>query len=225
MEEFLREYDASKYEHPSVTVDILIFSRNTQNQLSVLLMKRNEEPFKEMLALPGGFVGIEESLEDCVNRVLKSKLNLVGLKTEQLYTFGSINRDPRTRVISVAYFCLLPSQDIIKESKTLFWVPLNSLNFVDLAFDHKDIIEVGKERIKGKLDYTLIAFDMVNDKQRFTIYELQKVFESILEKKLDTSNFRRMFNTRFFASHIVDKTGEKCKDFRPSDYYKLKEKV
>lgn len=223
MEEFLREYDASKYEHPSVTVDILIFSRNTQNQLSVLLMKRNEEPFKEMLALPGGFVGIEESLEDCVNRVLKSKLNLVGLKTEQLYTFGSVNRDPRTRVISVAYFCLLPSQDIIKESETLFWVPLNSLNFVDLAFDHKDIIEVGKERIKGKLDYTLIAFDMVNDKQRFTIYELQKVFESILEKKLDTSNFRRMFTNKYLNSGIVKKTGEKCKDFRPSDYYKLVE--
>ena len=102
MEDFLKEYDASKYEHPSVTVDILIFSKNAQNQLSVLLMKRSEEPFKGMLALPGGFVGIKESLEECVNRVLKTKLNLDGLKTEQLYTFGDLNRDPRTRVISVA---------------------------------------------------------------------------------------------------------------------------
>ena len=223
MEEFLKEYDASKYEHPSVTVDILIFSKNAQNQLSVLLMKRSEEPFKEKLALPGGFVGIEESLEDCVNRVLKSKLNLVGLKTEQLYTFSSVNRDPRTRVISVAYFCLLPNQEVIKESNTLFWVPLNSLNFTELAFDHKDIINAGKERIKGKLDYTLIGFDMVKNKQRFTIYELQKVFECIQEKKLDTPNFRRMFTNKYLNSGIVKKTGEKCNDFRPSDYYKLVE--
>lgn len=224
MEDFLKEYDASKYEHPSVTVDILIFSKNAQNQLSVLLTKRKEEPFKGMLALPGGFIGIKESLEECVDRVLKTKLNLEGLKTEQLYTFGNLNRDPRTRVISVAYFCLLPNQDVIKESETLLWVPLNWLKLADLAFDHKDIIEVGKERIKGKLDYTLIAFDMVKDKNRFTIYELQKIFECIQEKKLDTPNFRRMFNSRFYASHIVDKTGEKCKDFRrESDYYKIVE--
>lgn len=223
LNEYLKNYDADKYKHPSVTTDTLVFSINDKNEFCVLLTKRTEMPFENYWAIPGGFVDINESLEDNVKRKLKEKINLDEIKAEQLYTFGKVDRDPRTRVISVVYFSLIPSNTKMELSKNAKWFNVNELENLDIAFDHKEIIDLAVHRIRGKIEYSDLAFNLLNDMSRFTIYELQKIHEAILNKKLDTANFRRMFNYRYLEENKVERTGEKCKAFskRPSDYYRV----
>lgn len=218
LDEFLKEYDASKFNHPSVTTDTLVFSMKDDN-LYVLLTKRQEMPFINQWALPGGFVDFNESLEDNVKRKLKDKVNLENIKVEQLYTFGDIDRDPRTRVISISYYSLISNYKDVKETNTIGWFKAYEVN--DLAFDHKHIIEVALERLRGKLDYTDIAFDLLRNKNRFTLLELRKVYEAILGKKLDAPNFRRMFNSRYIKTGKAISLGEKSTEFfgRPSELY------
>ena len=219
LDEFLKEYDASKFNHPSVTTDTLVFSIKN-NELNVLLMWRNEMPYKDYWALPGGFVNFNEGLEDNVKRKLKEKVNLENIKVEQLYTFGEVDRDPRTRVISIAYYSLISNPDLVKETEDVKWFgSINDIKY--LAFDHKHILEVAIERLRGKLDYTDIAFDLLRDKKHFTLLELRKAYEAILGKKLDVPNFRRMFNAKYVKTGKAIKLNEKSNEFfgRPSELY------
>lgn len=239
--EFLQNYDASIYEHPSVTVDILIFTADLKGNLEVLLIQRDIPPYQGCWAIPGGFVGIEESLEDAARRKLREETGIEGIPIEQLYTFGDVNRDPRTRVITVTYFALLPKskiQAIAGEGVRLAgWqkvvLPANTEaqrqeeflvvgDHLQLAFDHAKIIETAIQRLRGKISYSDIAFGLLGDPDRFAIYELQKIYEAILGTKQDTANFRRMFLASYLSKGLVEATGEECYEYsrRASQYYR-----
>jgi 8-oxo-dGTP diphosphatase len=232
--EFLKTYDSNKYEHPSVTVDILIFTVDISGKLELLLIKRKRPPFQDCWAIPGGFVNMNESLEEAAARELMEETSITDVHMEQLYTFGNVDRDPRTRVISVAYMVLIPKEKLsIKagdDAKEAEWFQVslkdNSLTFnknIELAFDHEDIIKVAIERLRGKLSYTNIAMNLVNDIDRFTIYELQKINEAILGTDLNAANFRRSFIMNYINKGIVEETGEKCTEYshRASNYYRV----
>ncbi|MBU1198393.1 MAG: NUDIX domain-containing protein [Nanoarchaeota archaeon] len=183
-------YDASKYERPSVTTDILIFTIQG-TQLKILLVKRKSWPFKDQWAIPGGFAGIDESLEYSAKRELMEETGVKNVYLEQLFTFGEPKRDPRTRVITVAYYALLTSKDLKLHASTdatdVNWFSVDKLP--KLAFDHNQIINYALERIRNKIEYTNIAFQLLPEK--FTLTELQKVYETILGKEIDKRNFRK----------------------------------
>lgn len=198
---FLKNYNPDKYQKHSVTVDILIF-RLVNDSVDILLIKRKKPPYKEFWAFPGGFVNINESLEDAAKRELLEETNVKNVYLEQLYTFGDVERDPRMRVISVSYMALLNENDIEKfnekagdDAKELQWFNINELlngiedNSIKLAFDHEKIFKIAIERLRGKIDYTNIAFQLLP--KEFSMLELQNVYEQILNKKLYTPNFRR----------------------------------
>lgn len=198
---FLKNYNPDKYQKPSVTVDILIF-RLVNDSVDILLIKRKKPPYKEFWAFPGGFININESLEDAAKRELLEETNVKNVYLEQLYTFGDVERDPRMRVISVSYMALLNENDIEKfnekagdDAKELQWFNINELlngiedNSIKLAFDHEKIFKLAIERLRGKIDYTNIAFQLLP--KEFSMLELQNVYEQILNKKLYTPNFRR----------------------------------
>ena len=265
-EEFLRNYDSSKYERLSMTTDILIMSVSTeesdnyrkleQKKFSILLVKRNDYPFKDKWCLPGGFIRMDETLEEATKRVLETETNLKNIYTEQLYTFSDINRDPRMRVVSTAYIALVDKNklkdnlnksscwfdiSLIEETEKKYKVELENgeekINFVidkklkeqttdryeykiekndKLAFDHPLVILTGIERLKNKLEYTDIVFNMMP--KYFTLSELQQVYEIILNKKLLTPDFRRIISNK------VEKTDHvrKGKGHRPSALFKYK---
>jgi 8-oxo-dGTP diphosphatase len=185
-----KSYDITKYERPSVTVDIIILTIKS-NELKVLLIKRKTWPHKGMWAIPGGFVGIHEDLEAAAKRELKEETGVKDVYLEQLYTFGEPKRDPRTRVITVAYYALIAFPRIRLEATTdaadVNWFSIDEIP--KLAFDHNKILEYALQRIRNKIEYTNIAFQLLPDK--FTLSELQRVYETILGKKLDKRNFRK----------------------------------
>jgi len=190
MKPYLKNYDRNKSEHPRVTVNIVIFTIKDE-ELKVLLVKRIVEPYKNSWALPGGFIKINESLEDAAKRELFEETNVKNIYLEQLYTFGDPNRDPRTRVIAVTYFALIKNENINlkakNQAKELQWFNVKKLP--ELAFDHKNIIDYAVQRLKYKLEYTTVGFKLLN--KEFTLTELQRVYEIILNKKLDKRNFRK----------------------------------
>lgn len=223
-DEFLAQYNPGKYEKPSVTADILIFSVNEECHLELLLIRRGGHPFKGKWALPGGFVGMNESVEDAARRELQEETGLQDIYLEQLYTFGAVERDPRMRVISVAYVALLPKKkmtpkagDDASEAK-VFRVYMDNwmlkfksddgteLTCADLAFDHKEIIQMGLSRLANKVDYTNIVFELLEDKKSFTIYELQLIYERIKGIPMDAGNFRKLFKSRYIDTGLVVET-------------------
>src|SRR5437588_9215748 len=161
-------YDASKYERPSVTVDVLMMSLR-QRDLQILLVKRKSWPFEGMWAIPGGFVNIDESLEDAAKRELQEETAVQDVYLEQLYTFGDPDRDPRTRVITVVYFALLDSERLqvraASDAADVGWFSV--YNLPSLAFDHDKIIHYALSRLRGKLEYTTIAFSLLPE--QFTL--------------------------------------------------------
>lgn len=179
-----------KYPRPMVTVDTVIFTVQ-DDDLKVLLVKRGVEPHKGGWAIPGGFVHLDESLEDAARRELYEETNVRDLYLEQLYTFGSPDRDPRGRVISVSYFALISAEkrELIArtDSTEVGWFSVYKLPA--LAFDHADIIEYALKRLRYKLDYTSAGFQLLP--RKFTLTELQQMYEVILAKKLDKRNFRK----------------------------------
>lgn len=218
------------YERPSLTTDMVLFrvkdldSENSrkyaEKELQVLLIKRDDEPSKGLWSLPGGFVDIDEEIFDNVKRKLNFKTGVSGnFYIEQLYTWGDIDRDSRGRVISVSFMGLC-NEETYKEINTgrqIGWFDIKMvLNGVigDLAFDHKKIIEYALERLKGKIEYTDIAFNLLPT--YFTMRECQKVYELILDREID--NFRRKI------SKYVEPTEKKLegKQFNPAILYKLK---
>jgi 8-oxo-dGTP diphosphatase len=212
----------SKYKKPSVTVDILLFTIMV-NQLNVLLVERKYDPFKSMWAIPGGFVNIDESLSDAARRELYEETNLNDLYLEQLYTFGKPDRDPRTRVITVAYYSLAP-YDTLKQARAgsdasnVKWVSVKRIE--KLAFDHNVILDYALERIRTKSEYSTLPFRLLPTE--FTLTELQNVYEIILDRELDKRNFRK----KIISLDILKETNTYKKEgkMRPAMIYRLKDK-
>ncbi len=187
-EEFLQRYRSSDYEKPSVTVDAALFTVR-DGMLQVLLTKRNEHPFQGRLALPGVFVGMHETLDEAAARALHDKTGLHDIFLEQLYTWGSIDRDPRMRVISVSYYALVPEMRLSGMTGAALFPAEEMAAAHDIAFDHSRIIACGRERIRNKVNYSDIAFSLVG--QEFTLPELQHIYEILLGQKLYKANFRK----------------------------------
>jgi 8-oxo-dGTP diphosphatase len=184
-------YDPSAFDRPSVTVDVAAFTARG-SKLHVLLVKRGVWPFEGHWALPGGFVQMAEELDAAAHRELAEETGVAGAEfLEQLFTFGTVGRDPRTRVISVAYYALLPEPHIAPRAGTdaaeAQWWPVDELPA--LAFDHGQIVETALTRLRAKLGYTSVAYALLPPE--FTLTELQNVYELILGRELDKRNFRK----------------------------------
>jgi len=210
--------------HPpfAVTVDLVLMTV-TADRLTVLLQRRTAEPFAGLLALPGGFVGVDEPLDAAARRVLADKAAFAqgeGAWLEQLYTFGDPSRDPRMRTVSVAYFALLPAEELaaaVSAAEDLTLAPVMDLPPA-LAFDHAAIIAAAHDRLKGKLDYAPLALALLPE--RFTLRDLQAVHEAITGKSLNKPAFRR----RMIDTGWIEPTGERetATSFRPAELYRRK---
>jgi 8-oxo-dGTP diphosphatase len=179
-----------EYPRPSLTVDCIIFGLDESSRLKVLLIQRGHDPFKDTWALPGGFVDEKETLEDAALRELKEETGVSDVFIEQLFTFGNPDRDPRGRVVTIAYFALINLGEhkigAETDAKDVKWFPINSLP--PLAFDHADILELAITRLRGKVRYQPVGFELLPPK--FTLTHLQKLYETILDKSLNKRNFR-----------------------------------
>ena len=207
-----------EYPHPAVTTDIVIFTIR-QDELKVLLIKRAMPPFQGEWALPGGFVNLDESLEAGARRELEEETGVKGVYLEQLYTFGAPDRDPRERVITVAYYALIPSDKIeiraATDAEGVSWFGLQEVP--DLAFDHEHILKAAHQRVAAKLDYSTIAFQFMP--KTFTLTELQQVNELILREPVDKRNFRK----RILSLNLIKETGKARKTgaHRPAKLYRV----
>jgi len=187
MERAVYQYD---YPHPAVTTDIVIFTIRDR-RLKLLLIRRAGEPYRGKWALPGGFVNIDEGLDEAARRELEEETGVTGVYLEQLYTFGRPGRDPRERVITVAYYALIPSEKLrlraASDAEAVGWFAMDELP--ELAFDHDEIVDMAHKRLAAKLDYSTIALAFMPE--QFTLSELQEVYETILQQKMDKRNFRK----------------------------------
>ncbi|MBR2290328.1 MAG: NUDIX hydrolase [Clostridia bacterium] len=269
-EEFLKNYNPRGYDPMAITSDILILSvsnKESENyrkldekQFSVLLVKRETHPFKGKWCLPGGFIGVNETLDEAAKRILREETNLKNIYLEQLYTFSDVDRDPRMRILSTAYMSLIDKNMLedklfenakwfdltvkekeIKPGKSEIYILLeNGEVFIEfelekirkeetsniyeykirkndkLAFDHPLVIATGIDRLKNKVEYTDVVFNMMPE--YFTLRELQQVYESILGRELIVPDFRRRIKDK------VEKTEQIAKGagHRPSALYRYK---
>ena len=201
-----------------VTVDVVLFTIR-ERRLHLLAIQRRGKPFENRLALPGGFVGEGESLDAAAIRELREETGVDRAYLEQLYTFGDPKRDPRGRVITVAYYALVPQDQVLRagtDASDAAWFPID--DFPPLAFDHRKIAEYAHQRIRNKLDYTNVGFELLQE--RFTLTELQSVHEAILGQSLDKRNFRRKIIQRGIvkATKEWQRTGRK-----PAQLYRFSE--
>lgn len=215
---------AMSYPPFAVTVDLVLMTV-ADGSLAVLLQRRTEEPYSDRLALPGGFVGIEETLDEAARRVLSDKAGVAAQDSawlEQLYTFGDPQRDPRMRTVSVAYFALIPHA-VLEQAVTLkadlALRPVTEPG-EPLAFDHAAIIATAHHRLRGKLDYAPLAFSLLPD--LFTLRDLQTVHEAITGITFKKPAFRR----RMLDTGWIEATGERETEtpFRPAELYKMRER-
>ncbi len=208
-----------EYPHPAVTTDIVIFTIRDQ-RLQLLLIKRREAPYRGKWALPGGFLQMDETLDECAVRELKEETGVANVYLEQLYTFGEVKRDPRERVVSVAYYALIPSDKLnirpSTDADAVGWFTLDELP--KLAFDHDEIVEMAHERLTAKLDYSTIAFQFLP--KEFTLTEIQQVYEIILQESIDKRNFRKSI---LALDAVVETKKMKSEGaHRPAMLYKLR---
>src|SRR5213080_828930 len=179
-----------EYPRPALTVDAVVFGLDDED-LKVLLIRRDLEPFRGKWALPGGFVRVGESLEEAVRRELREETGIAEVFLEQLYSFGAVDRDPRERVVTVAYYALVKLSDFSTKAATdaadARWFPISKVP--RLAFDHANILATALTRLKGKVSYQPIGFELVPPK--FTLSQLQHLYEAVLETNLDKRNFRK----------------------------------
>lgn len=212
------------YPRPSVTVDLVIFTI-AEDDLKVLLIRRGAEPFRGCWALPGGFVEIDESLEDAAARELREEAGVTSVYLEQLYTFGDPGRDPRGRVISVSYFALVDADRQRIRAATdatdarwhsVFDAGLGGM----LAFDHKKILDYAVWRLRNKIEWTTVGYELLP--RKFTLSELQRVYEIILQKPVDKRNFRK----KVLAQGRIRELSETRKDgaHRPARLYSFRKK-
>lgn len=240
---FLEKYDASKFERPSVTTDIVILTLDASDELNILLIKRGEYPYKDRWAIPGGFLAAgKESIDEAAARELKSETNIDNVYLKQLYTFGNPGRDPRTTVISVAYTALVPKHMLdIKagddaEDAKLFTIKydVNGIIFTnentvitenDLAFDHAEIIKMAITRLRNRIDYEDDAFNLLRDKNEFTISELKRIYETIKNRSLDLPNFRKTFLRDYVSTgKVTDLNRTEVSKGKPARLYKYIER-
>lgn len=228
-EQFLAAYDPAAWPRPSVTVDVVIFTV-IDSDLKVLLVLRDEHPYKGRPALPGGFVHVGdgredqgESLLDAAHRVLEAETGLprgTGF-LEQLYTFGDPGRDPRTRVIDVAWYALV-RPDLAAHAghpRKDQWASVAGLDPRTLAFDHAAILTCAVDRIRGKIDYAPLGFELVPP--TFTIPELRSVFEAVKGATYDAANFRRRFKRMLEDGLIERAPGHRATARKPAPVYRF----
>ena len=186
----------STYPYPraALTVDCVVFGFD-EGALKILLIRRGIEPFKNRWALPGGFVHPDETLDAAARRELQEETGLRDVYQEQLYTFGEIERDPRERVISVAYFALVRRADHLPAAATdaaeAAWFEVE--NVPALSFDHAVILKMALERLRGKIRWQPVGFELMPKK--FTLSQFQALYEAILGRELDKRNFRKKLLT------------------------------
>lgn len=205
-----------KYKHAVIAADVILF-KLIDGKLKVLLIEMKKDPFRGMWAMPGGLVSGDEAVDDAPGRILFEKTGINNVYMEQLYTFGKIDRDPFGRVVSVAYMALVPEGVGIKKDG-VNWFSINDLP--ELAYDHKEILETAVLRLKSKLEYTNVICNLLA--KEFTMGELQKAYEIILNKEIDKRNFQK----KIFLLNIVEKTDKKTSGgaCRPAYLYKFKER-
>lgn len=179
-----------KYARPALTVDCVVFGLDEED-LKVLLIERDGEPFAGCWAIPGGFVDVDEPLDAAARRELEEETGVRIRFLEQLFTFGDIGRDPRERVVTVAYYALVRLRDYRVQAATdardAAWFPVR--NPPPLAFDHRKILKTAHQRLRGKVRYQPIGFELLPKK--FTLRQLQHLYETILDRPLDKRNFRK----------------------------------
>ena len=179
------------YPRPGLTVDCVVFGLDEADQLKVLLIERNLPPFAGQWALPGGFVRPKETLEAAALRELAEETGVSNVFLEQLYSFGAVDRDPRDRIVSVAYYALVNLRDYTVKAATdandAQWFAITTLP--NLAFDHSHILTTALTRLRGKIRYEPIGFELLPKK--FTLTQIQRLYEVILGKALDKRNFRK----------------------------------
>jgi len=208
-----------EYPRPAVTVDIIVFTLR-ESKLQVLLVQRAHPPYQYTWALPGGFVRMEESLEEAAARELEEETGVSQAYLEQLYTYGDPERDPRGRVITVAYYALLPRDAPIRQeggsdARQAALFPVEALP--DLAFDHTDIIAYAIRRLRYKLEYSAVGFELLPEE--FTLTEIQHTYEKILGEQLDKRNFRR----RILQAGIIEVTDQvRSGEGRPARLYRYR---
>ncbi|MEO9132839.1 MAG: NUDIX domain-containing protein [Sphingomonas sp.] len=232
--DFLAGYDPDAFARPSVAVDLVLLTV-AEGGLAALLQQRQDHPHKGDWGLPGSFVGIEEGVDDAARRVLATKAGIDTAYLEQLYTFGAPARDPRMRIITIAYFALLPADVLVtavQDRSDLAIVPLVPLSGeqsgritarrpgqepLPLAFDHAEILGHAVKRLRRKLDYSQVAFALLP--ALFTLRALQDVHEAILGTTLGKPAFRR----RMLDKGWIEGTGlrESGASFRPAELYRL----
>lgn len=201
-----------------VTVDIVIFTLR-EGDLQVLLVKRKTPPFEGRWAIPGGFVQHDESLEDAAARVLFEEAGVRDVHIEQLYTFGKVDRDPRGRMVTVAYYALVPAPLALhagSETADAQWQSVYALP--EMAFDHADIVQYALKRLRYKLEYTAVGFQLLP--KAFTLSQLQRAYETVLGERLDKRNFRR----RILQARVIEETGEmQSGEGRPAKLYRYRD--
>jgi len=202
---------------PAVTVDVVIITLRDE-ELQVLLIKRDLAPYRGKWAIPGGFVHIDESLETAARRELREETGVSAVYLEQLYTFGELNRDPRGRVISVAYIALVPAPLAVtagSDAREARWWPIGELP--PLAFDHNQILQYALTRLRYKIEYSPVGFRLMPEK--FTLGALQKAYEIILGEPIDKRNFRR----RISEAEVIEPTDEyRTGEGRPARLYRFR---
>jgi len=202
---------------PVLTTNIVVFTLRDE-RLKLLLVRRANPPYQDYWALPGGVVGEHEDIEANAMRKLAEGTGVSGVYLEQLCTFGDPERDPRERVVSVAYYALVPSERLRLRSdergEGVGWFAMDELP--ELAFDHREMVEVAHQRLAAKLDYSTIAFQFMPE--RFTLGDLQNVYEMILNRELDKRNFRK----RMLAMEQIRETDEVRRNgsHRPARLYR-----
>ncbi|QDU90345.1 Bifunctional NMN adenylyltransferase/Nudix hydrolase [Pirellulimonas nuda] len=201
-----------QFARPALTVDIVVFAMDfagrDETDLQVMLIQRDLAPYRGGWALPGGFVRTQETLDDAARRELQEETGLRDIYLEQLYTFGALGRDPRERVVTVAYYALvnLTGHDVraSTDARNAAWFSVSDLP--PLAFDHAQVLDTAHQRLRSKVRYQPIGFELLPE--RFTLRQLQRLYEVILDRELDKRNFRK----KVLAMEIVKETGEIEKD-------------
>jgi 8-oxo-dGTP diphosphatase len=192
------------YKNPSLAVDLVVFGYQ-QRTLSVLLLNRKEEPFKDQWVLPGAFLQMEERFRDTCSRVLRTKLGMDDVYLEQLYSFDEPERDPRGRAIAIAHFALVnPSRVAVSAgsmANDVKWFDIKELP--SLGFDHHQIFELALARLRSKILYFPVGFELLDD--LFTMTELHELYECILDTSIDRRNFRR----KIVDAQYIIATGKK----------------
>ncbi len=216
------------YEYPKadLTVDCVVFGLNPQLELEILLIKRADNPHKGKWALPGGFVEMGESLETAARRELLEETGAKVDFLEQLYTFGGPGRDPRGRVVSVAYYALVSSSsyEVVggSDASEAVWVPIDKALKRKMAFDHAKILKMGMERLSGKVRYEPIGFNLLPPK--FTLSQLQRIYEIVSGRKWDKRNFRKRIRNLLATEILTDTAEMAVTSGRPAKLYRFDKK-